>query len=111
MSFKVTRQEPFEGLIEAFANTTDPNRPKHILNIEKSDCPKMDFQNAFSMPLRSSKNRNQEWAKSHLEFDGEHDFMRYCLFLFAREYSTARFQFLNDKICNYIIAHEPCPHS
>ena len=86
MNFKVTRQEPFEGLIGAFANTTDPNRPKYILNIEKSDCPKMDFQNAFSMPLRSSKNRNQEWAKTHLEFDGEHDFMRYCLFLFAREY-------------------------
>jgi endo-1,4-beta-D-glucanase Y len=87
MSFKVTRQQPFEGLIGAFANTTDPNRTKHRLNIEKSDFPMLDFQNAFSMPLRNSKNRNQEWAKTHLEFDGEQDFMRYCLFLFARQYS------------------------
>ena len=90
MNFKVTRQEPFKGMIRAFANTTDPNRRKIMLKIEKSDCPKLDFQNAFSMPLRSSRNRNQEWAKTHLEFDGEHDFMRYCLFLFAREYSKAR---------------------
>ena len=86
MNFKVTRQEPFEGLIGAFANTTNPNRPKHMLNIEKSDYPMLDFQNAFSMPLRSSNNRNQEWAITHLEFDREHDFMRYCLFLFARVY-------------------------
>jgi hypothetical protein len=120
MSFKVTRQQPFEGLIGAFANTTDPNRTKHRLNIEKSDFPMLDFQNAFSMPLRNSKNRNQEWAKTHLEFDGEQDFMRYCLFLFI-------FQFLNDKIYNYTkqshlalgkigvfnlkIAQEPCPLS
>ena len=90
MSFKVTRQEPFEGLIGAFANTTDPNRTKHRLNIEKSDFPMLDFQNAFSMPLRNSKNRNQEWAKTHLEFDGEQDFMRYCLFLCPREYSEAQ---------------------